>query len=184
MKRLLKPSCERDAFGASQDATQLRTVGSIVERTHITGGFMPRLLALQVLPALLVMLAACTPTPAPTPTPTVLTGTAWTLETLHGSPLIDDSTITLEFDDQPADRLSGSSGCNYYGARYQAGDTAFGVSDLGSTLMGCDTLAGVMAQERAYTEALMDVSSYRLTADRLDMVDEEGDMVLVFKAQE
>jgi hypothetical protein len=29
--------------------------------------------------------------------------------------------------------------------------------------MGCDTLASVMAQEGAYTEALMDVSSYRLT---------------------
>lgn len=175
------------AFNTSQDVTWPRTVESIVERIHITGGFfVPRPLALQAVVALLVMLAACTPTPAltSTPAPSVLVGTAWKLETLHGRLLIDGSTITLEFDERPGDRLSGSSGCNYYGARYQASDTAFGVSDLGSTLRGCETPAGVMAQEQAYAEALVNVSSYRLTAGRVDMANEKGDTVLVFGVQQ
>lgn len=142
---------------------------------------MPRPLALQALAALLLMLAACTPTSAPT----ALTDTVWTLEMLHDRPLIDGSTITLEFDERSDESLGGSSGCNSYGARYQATDMAFRVvGGVESTAMACVTPAGVMEQEQAYTEALMDVSTYRLTAGRLDMADEGGDTVLVFRAQE
>lgn len=140
---------------------------------------MPRLLALQALAALLIMLAACTPTP------TALTGTAWTLEALHGQPLINSSTISLAFGERSDERLGGFSGCNNYGARYQATDTAFRViGGVETTDMACVTPAGVMEQEQEYAETLMDVSTYRLTAGRLNMADERGDTVLVLRMQE
>jgi heat shock protein HslJ len=134
--------------------------------------------------ALLPTLAACAETPTPVE-PVALIGTKWMLETLRGQPLIDGLTITLEFDEQPSERLRGSSGCNNYGARYLATETTFSVADgVETTLMACETPAGVMEQEETYTSALMEVRTYRVVGDRLNMAEEEGDTVLVFTAQE
>ena len=104
---------------------------------------------------------------------------------MRDQPLIDGSIITLGFGEQPDERFRGSSGCNNYGAQYRATDMAFSVVDrVETTLMACETPAGVMEQEETYASVLMDVATYRVVADRIDMADEEGDTVLVFRAQE
>ena len=145
---------------------------------------MLRPTTLLALAALLHTLAACAQT-ATSVEAFALVGTKWTLETLHSQPLIDGSTITLEFDEQPGDRVGGSSGCNHYGARYRATDTAFRITDgVQTTVMACETPAGVMEQEQVYTSTLIEVRTYRVVADRLGMADEEGNTVLVFRAQE
>lgn len=46
--------------------------------------------------------------------------------------------------------------------------------------MLCDSPAGIMEQEEAYGSALGDVTTYRVTDNRLEMADEGGDTVLTF----
>ena len=46
--------------------------------------------------------------------------------------------------------------------------------------MLCETPAGVMAQEEAYVRVLGEVTTYRLTADRLALSDDSGTVTLVF----
>lgn len=112
------------------------------------------------------------------PTPTGLAGTFWTLETLGGEPVVADTEITLEFTDQ---RFGGSGGCNGYGAPYLATPATLKIIDgVLSTAMLCETPAGVMAREEAYVRALGEVTTYRLTADRLALSDDSGTVTLVF----
>ena len=112
------------------------------------------------------------------PTPTALAGTFWTLETLGGEPVVAGTEITLEFTDQ---RFGGSGGCNGYGAPYLATPATLKIIDgVLSTAMLCETPAGVMAQEEAYVTALGEVTTYRLTADRLALSDDSGTVTLVF----
>lgn len=116
-----------------------------------------------------------------TPAPTALNGTEWTLTTLRGGPLVEGSNITLDFGEHNYDGFGGYSGCNWYGARYLATETTFSiVYGVGSTAMLCGSPAGVMEQEEAYGSALGDVTTYRVTDNRLEMADEGGDTVLTF----
>ena len=112
------------------------------------------------------------------PTPTALAGTFWTLETLGGEPVVAGTEITLEFTDQ---RFGGSGGCNGYGAPYLATPATIKIIDgVLFTARLCETPAGVMAQEETYVSALGEVTTYRLTADRLALSDNSGTLKLVF----
>ena len=92
--------------------------------------------------------------------------------------MVADTEITLEFTDQ---RFGGSGGCNGYGAPYLATPATMKIIDgVLSTAMLCETPAGVMAQEEAYVSALGEVTTYRLTADRLALGDNSGIVTLVF----
>lgn len=126
-------------------------------------------------------LAACAQPPEPVAPAEPLDGTEWVLETLRGKPLVEGSNITLDFGEYHHDRFNGYSGCNWYGAGYLATDTTFSVVDgVESTDMLCNTPVGVMEQEEAYGSALGNVTTYRVTGDRLEMADEGGDTLLVF----
>lgn len=112
------------------------------------------------------------------PTPTDLAGTGWTLTTLRGDPVLPDTEVTLELDDQ---HLGGSGGCNGYGASYLASATTLEfVVGVHSTDILCDTPAGVMDQEEAYLEALSRAATYRLEGARLELSDASGTVTLVF----
>lgn len=112
---------------------------------------------------------------------TELTGTEWQLEALRGKPLLSDSSITLEFGEEPHEGFNGYDGCNYYGARYLATDSTFDIVDgIASTAMACDTPPGVMDQATDYTQALADATTFRLTSDQLEFIDAAGRTVLSF----
>lgn len=116
-----------------------------------------------------------------TPAPTALNGTEWTLTTLRGGPLIEGSNITLNFEKHNYDGFNGYGGCNWYGARHLTTDTTFSVVyGVESTERLCDSPSGVMEQEEAYGSALSNVTTYRVTGDRLEMADEGGESLLVF----
>jgi len=127
---------------------------------------------LAVLSALTIVLAACQDEVA-----NDLRGTAWELTSLSESGLLSDTTITLEFSD---DELTGSAGCNRYGATYQISGNSFTVSDLHATEMGCPEPAGILEQEQTYLAALRSADSFQLSDHEFEILDEAGASHLLF----
>ncbi len=77
-------------------------------------------------------------------------------------PVIAGSQITATFD-ETALSVSGSGGCNSYSASITPQSGAFTVGPVASTLMACESPAGVMQQETAFLAALQGVNAYRWT---------------------
>ena len=111
----------------------------------------------------------------------VLPGTQWELTSLRGQPLLPGTHINLEFGEQP---FSGFSGCNYYGGgpdsgKYAAADDgALKILEFAVTAIGCPE--GIMAQEKAYIDALMSPAAYQPSDDRLEIQNAAGETVLVY----
>lgn len=137
-----------------------------------------------------LLFAACTPsepvappnaqtTPATSGTDS-LAGTRWTLVSWGApsaeTPVIGESTITLEFADG---QINGSGGCNSYGGSYQTqGDTLL-LGEIASTLMACVDNA-VMEQETNYFAALQTAGDFQVNGDQLTIAYNGG--VLTFVA--
>lgn len=103
-------------------------------------------------------------TTAPTAAITGLENTRWQLVALGltgaQTPVIADSTITLEFD--AAGEVGGSGGCNSYGGAYTIADGRLVLSGIVSTLMACTDQA-VTEQEMAYLAALQAAGRFAIT---------------------
>lgn len=129
--------------------------------------------------AVLVFVTGCTlqpaasPSPAPPPTPP-LSGVTWRLVTLYGTPAVPGVTLTID-----ADSVSGYSGCNTYGGRFQVAGAALTITELTSTLMICENET-LMRQESQYLLALKDAHTLARAGDTLTLTTPEG--ALVFKA--
>lgn len=107
-----------------------------------------------------------------------LTGTVWTLASIGGEPLVDDSRVTLTFDDNGD--ISGHGSCNLYGGTYTATDEMLSVEGVVSTRMACLDDA-VTAQEATYFAALESAISHRIIENQLTIQTEDG-AELVFNA--
>jgi len=108
-----------------------------------------------------------------------LDGTAWVLENLSGQELIPDTVITGEFADG---NFGGTAGCNTYFTSYETAGETLKFGPAGSTMMFCELPEGVMDQESAYLATLDQVASFQIDHDELEMFDEAGNSVLVFKS--
>jgi heat shock protein HslJ len=112
-----------------------------------------------------------------------LAGTDWTLTSLNGSSLIEDSEITLFFKEA---YLGGTMTCNNYGGGPDSGkytatdDGQLAISQLAVTVQLCAEPEGIMEQEAAYIEVLHDAATYRVTDHRLEIADASGRIRLVF----
>ncbi|MCM2466728.1 META domain-containing protein [Methanoculleus oceani] len=118
--------------------------------------------------------------------PAPLAGTSWTLESysLNGetvSSVIVGTTITAEF--SPDGNVTGSGGCNSYGAGYKVDGMSLSVSSLYSTKMNCNKPEGLMEQENRYFNLLTAATGYRIEGDRLDLLDEDGTGLLSYRAE-
>jgi heat shock protein HslJ len=101
---------------------------------------------------------------------------SWVLEELSGSDVPEGAGITLDIE---RDKLSGYSGCNWYGTGdFSVRGAAVSVSMLESTAIGCPNETG--RREDAYRDALLGAASYRLSGNRLELLDGEGRVTLVF----
>jgi heat shock protein HslJ len=101
---------------------------------------------------------------------------SWALEELSGRALPEGTGITLDIE---RDKLSGYSGCNWYGTEsFSMRGAAFSISMLESTAIGCPGEIG--RREDAYRDALVGAASYRLSGARLELLDGEGRVTLVF----
>ena len=100
--------------------------------------------------------------------------TGWTLSYLKPS----DFTITAKFADG---QISGNSGVNAYGGPYTAGPgKAFSVGNLAVTAMG--GIGPDVRAEQTYLELLGQAKSFKQSGSRLTLLDEHGNVLLVFRA--
>ena len=116
-----------------------------------------------------------------------LVGTEWTLTSLNGSSLIEDTEITLFFKEA---YLGGTMTCNNYGGgpdsgKYTATDGGkLAIPQLAVTVRDCSEPEGIMEQEAAYIEALHDATTYRVTDDHLEIADAAGKTRLIFELEQ
>ncbi len=105
-----------------------------------------------------------------------LNGTKWQLQTIGDAEPIASSVVTIEFSDQ---RMSGSAGCNSYGAGYQIDGKLILFDAVAMTEMACaDEL--VMQQEGDFTRLLDQVDSFKYSNEVLEFVDAEGKTIMTF----
>jgi heat shock protein HslJ len=116
-----------------------------------------------------------------------LVGTGWTLTSLNGSGLIEDTEITLFFKEA---YLGGAMTCNNYGGGPDSGkytatdDGRLAIPQLAVTVQLCSEPEGIMEQEAAYIEALHDATTYRVTGDRLEIAAAGGKTRLIFQLEQ
>jgi heat shock protein HslJ len=128
--------------------------------------------------ALAVLLVGCGPRPADS---AALQDTRWVLVSLGGEPPLAGTAPSAEFTE---DQISGSAGCNTYFGTYAVSGSEITIADVANTEMWCMEPEGVMDQEAAFLKALDTVATYRVDADRLELLDEAGSPVLAFGVRE
>ena len=107
----------------------------------------------------------------------------WVLESLDGRPVIEESTITLRIG---GSSINGIDGCNSYGGRSEEGtpvagsDGVLSMPPFGATQMLCHEPEGVMEQADAYVAALVQGKRFRISDDRLEILDSGGASRLIF----
>ena len=110
---------------------------------------------------LLVLLSACGALPAASDS---MDGTSWELYAISKHRPIEDSNITIAFEDG---QVSGSSGCNSYGGEYQISGKNIEFGMLISTLMACDE--PIMEQESSFMQMLGDAHRFELVDGQLQI---------------
>jgi len=112
-------------------------------------------------------------TPAAAAPDSGLTSGEWALVALFGQPAplgAEDRPATLAFT-RDSGRVSGYSGCNRVFGNYVLTGSSLSVGPLGMTRMACDK---GMDLEHRYATALDSVRGYRVTADTLELLGEDG----------
>lgn len=114
-------------------------------------------------------------------------GTEWDLISLDGNNIIEGTAITLNFTDE---YLGGEMGCNGYGGSPDGGKyrvtgdgTLTLILPLAVTVQLCTEPEGIMEQEAAYIEALRNATNFRMVDNRLEIGNEEGEIILIFQAK-
>jgi heat shock protein HslJ len=144
-----------------------------------------RTLPVLVFLMLASLLAACGPDSKASPAGALpdLASTEWTLTSLNGSSLIEDTEIILTFKEA---YLGGTMTCNQYGGgpdsgKYTAADQGkLAIPELAVTVQLCTEPEGIMEQEAAYIQALHDTATYRVIDGHLEIADARGRTTLVF----
>ena len=109
----------------------------------------------------------------------------WTLVMLHdGSGQLQaplpETEITAVFNSDG--RTNGSAGCNSYASIYSIDGSALSISLPAMTRMVCEEPQDIMLQETSFLNSLTAVASYQIDGDELQLLDGEGNTVLVFKS--
>lgn len=98
-----------------------------------------------------------------------LDGTMWTVTSFNNGQqavvgVLEGSEITLDFE---ATEFNGRAGCNSYFGGYTVEGSTIAVDQIGSTMMFCETPAGVMDQEQQYLAALKSAATFRIEGNEL-----------------
>jgi putative lipoprotein len=103
----------------------------------------------------------------------------WSLVALNGEPLIKNTLITLEFED---DQAVGSGGCNRYFTSYERSKPELSFGPIGSTEMFCEMPEGTMDQETAYFGALEAATTFTIEGVQLQIFNDAGINHLIYDA--
>jgi heat shock protein HslJ len=126
--------------------------------------------------ALTILLVGCSLSPAEGQS--LLEGTEWVLVSLEGDPPLAGAVPSATFS---ADQIEGTTGCNHYAGAYTADDSDITIDDVAHTEMACMEPEGAMGQEQDFLDALAAVAGYRIDGARLELLNETGDVILVFE---
>ena len=117
---------------------------------------------------IVLMLSSCAGTSSK------LIDTSWNLTELNGQKLPTEIQITLNI---KKDQASGNSACNSYGSDFTQKGENVSFSQIFSTMMYCDK---GMEFETDYLSALEKIKTFQLENDQLSLLDETGNVVLIF----
>ena len=87
----------------------------------------------------------------------MLTG-SWQVEDIDQGGVIDFAMVTLQFEDE--NRISGSTGCNWFNGTINTSNGAFITSQVASTRRAC--APAISEQEQRYLSALNDAVRYNI----------------------
>jgi heat shock protein HslJ len=108
-----------------------------------------------------------------------LAGTHWRLVTIDGA-AADASRREPFIVLSPDGKIVGGTGCNRFGGGYTLSGAFLTIGTLATTRMYCQAQ---WRQERAILDALPLVASWRITGDRLELIDATGTVVAAFQAE-
>jgi uncharacterized lipoprotein YbaY len=103
----------------------------------------------------------------------------WNLVALASRPLIEETSIDLQFENFQA---FGSGGCNRYNTSYERSGKRLNFGFVTSTAMECEQPEGILTQESDYFAALEQVVAYRVENWQLNLSDSSGSLLLVYDA--
>ncbi len=107
-----------------------------------------------------------------------LTDVTWQLSeylNMNGELTVAEVEATVTFEDG---RVSGSAGCNSFSAGYTVDGQQLTIDQAVSTAMACEEAA--MAQEQAVLVRLSEAASYAIVDNQLQILDANGNLLLVF----
>ena len=142
-----------------------------------------------VAPALTPTLDPTSPIVAPTEKTEFSSYGMWILETLDGGPIIDGKSMRIELGE---DQFKGYDGCNWITGFSEDGVQTPATFENGvlslphqfaTTLQLCNEPPRVMEQAEAFSSALFAGETYRVADERLEIIDDVGDVRLVFVKQ-
>lgn len=110
-----------------------------------------------------------------------LVGRLWTLESVTGFTTLPSSGATPTIRFAPDGHFSSNTGCNNAGAAYRVeGDNRLVIESMMMTERACADPAG-NALEKAYVAAVQRARSFRVTAERLELLDAGGAVLARFR---
>ena len=112
-----------------------------------------------------------------------LDGTSWSLSSYLDNTgetvsVLPRSTTTALFQ---ATEVSGISGCNNYSASYQVNRNKLSIGQPTTTRKVCNSPVGIMQQEKIFLAALNSTASYKISRNSLEMIDDRGKTLLIFR---
>jgi heat shock protein HslJ len=117
--------------------------------------------------------------------PLPLVGTTWVMASVNNGKQavvsrLEGADVTAIF--EAAGRVGGSAGCNGYSAEYKVNGESLTIGQAVSTLMACETPAGVMEQEAAFLKAFENAATFKVRGNTLEIYDAGGVLVVSFSA--
>ncbi|NSL53903.1 YbaY family lipoprotein [Uliginosibacterium aquaticum] len=121
--------------------------------------------------------------PAAVPSDASLVNTYWKLLSLNGEAVVSrEGTREVYFvlNDKTEPGVSGFAGCNRFMGAYSLEDRQLKFSKVAATMMACVADGG---PEQAFLAALGKVSSWRVSGQKLSLLDADGKLLAEFEAR-
>ncbi len=111
-----------------------------------------------------------------------LAGTSWKVTGVNRNGGVETSALTekLTADFGKDGTVSGDGGCNRFTGKYTQDGTTIAITDVGSTMMGCEQ--DVMALETDYLAALQKATSAKVSGTTLELRDDSGAVQVTLRA--
>jgi len=108
-----------------------------------------------------------------------ITAIKWRAVSIGDEAIPANSGIYIRFEVDGS--IEGNAGCNgFFGSLEQRG-SGVGVGPLGTTRMACPD--PIMSREMSFIDAVQKTASFQSTSDSLSLLDEEGDVLVEFVAE-